>query len=54
MRIHSNATVFGGIHIDSRVEIGAGAVVNKDIPNDCTVVGNLCRIISRRRVNKEI
>lgn len=47
VRIHSNATVFGGIHIGSRVEIGAGAVVNKDIPDDCTVVGNPCRIISR-------
>lgn len=47
VRIHSNATVFGGIHIGSRVEIGAGAVVNKDIPDDCTVVGNPCRIIRR-------
>lgn len=45
VRIHSNATVFGGIHIGNRVEIGAGAVVNKDIPDDCTVVGNPCRII---------
>ncbi len=45
--IYSNAVVFGGITIGSNVEIGAGAVVNKDIPDNCTVVGNPFRIIPR-------
>ncbi len=44
--IYANAVVFGGIHIGSNVNIGAGAVVNKDVPDCCTVVGNPMRIIS--------
>lgn len=43
--IYPNATVFGGITVGSRVQIGAGALVNKDVPSDCTVVGNPMRII---------
>jgi serine O-acetyltransferase len=47
VQIHTNAIVFGGIRVGSRVEIGAGAVVNKDVPDDCLVVGNPMRIIDR-------
>lgn len=43
--IYANAVVFGGIHIGNNVKIGAGAVVNKDVPDNCTVVGNPGRII---------
>ncbi len=43
--IYANAVIFGGIHIGNNVKIGAGAVVNKDVPDDCTVVGNPMRII---------
>lgn len=46
VEIYANAVVFGGITIGDNVKIGAGAVVNKDIPDNCTVVGNPCRIIS--------
>ena len=43
--IYANAVIFGGIHIGSNVKIGAGAVVNRDVPDNCTVVGNPMRII---------
>ncbi len=43
--IYTNAIVFGSITIGNNVVIGAGAVVNRDIPDNCTVVGNPCRII---------
>lgn len=47
--IYTNAIVFGGITIGNNVVIGAGAVVNCDIPDDCTVVGNPCRIIEHTK-----
>ncbi|MBU5428787.1 hypothetical protein KQI22_01735 [Kineothrix sp. MSJ-39] len=43
--IYANAVVIGNIKIGSNVKIGAGAVVNKDVPDNCTVVGNPMRII---------
>ncbi len=45
VEIFANALIFGGIHIGNNVKIGAGAVVNKDVPDNCTVVGNPMRII---------
>lgn len=45
VEIYANAIVFGGITIGNNVKIGAGAVVNKDVPDNCTVVGNLGRIV---------
>lgn len=45
VEIYANAVVFGGITIGNNVKIGAGAVVNKDIPDNCTVVGNPGKII---------
>ena len=45
--ISTNAVVFGHITIGNNVRIGAGAIVNKDIPDHCTVVGNPFRIIKR-------
>ena len=44
--IYANAVIFGGIKIGNNVKIGAGAVVNKDIPDNCTVIGNPLRIIT--------
>ncbi len=40
VKIFTGATVFGGIHIGNHVTIGAGAVVNMDVPDNCTVTGN--------------
>ena len=45
VHIYTGAIVFGGIHIGNNVEIGAGALVNKDVPDNCTVIGNPMRII---------
>ena len=45
VRIMTGATVFGGITIGNNVTIGANTVVNKDVPADCTVVGNPARIV---------
>lgn len=43
--IAANATVIGGITIGDNVTIGAGSLVNKDIPSNCVVVGNPARIL---------
>lgn len=45
VEVYANAIVFGGINVGNNVKIGAGAVVNKDIPDNCTVVGNPGRIV---------
>lgn len=43
--VYTGAVVIGGITIGNNCKIGAGAVVNKDVPDNCTVVGNPMRII---------
>lgn len=53
VEIFANAVVFGGITVGNNVKIGAGAVVNMDVPDNCTVVGNPCRIIEAKGDNKE-
>ena len=40
-----NVVVLPGVTIGSNVVIGAGCVVNKDVPSNVVVVGNPCRII---------
>ena len=40
-----NVVVIGGVRIGNNVNIGAGAVVTKDVPDNCTVIGNPARII---------
>ena len=47
VRIMTGATVFGGIHVGDNVIIGANAVVNKSVPEGCTVVGNPARIVKQ-------
>lgn len=42
------ACLVNGVHIGNNVKIGAGAVVVKDIPDDCTAVGNPVRIINNK------
>ena len=39
VKIHAGAKVIGGISIGDNVVIGANAVVVKDVPHNCTVVG---------------
>lgn len=43
--IGAGAILLGGITIGENTKIGAGAVVVKDVPANCTVVGNPARII---------
>lgn len=45
VEVYANAVVFGGINIGNNVKIGAGTVVNKDVPDNCIVVGNPGKII---------
>ncbi len=45
--IGMGAAILGPIHIGDHCRIGANAVVNKDIPSDCTVVGIPGRIVRR-------
>ncbi|AFY50977.1 serine O-acetyltransferase [Nostoc sp. PCC 7524] len=46
--VGTGAKVLGNIHIGDRVRVGAGSVVLRDVPPDCTVVGIPGRIISRQ------
>ena len=51
--IGAGAVVCGGITIGDNVQIGANAVVMKDVPSNCTVIGNPAIIIRKdgERVN---
>ncbi|MCT4589745.1 MAG: serine acetyltransferase [Carboxylicivirga sp.] len=44
--IGCNAVIIGDIKVGNNVQIGAATLVNCDIPDNATVVGNPCRIIS--------
>ena len=43
--VGAGAKVLGPINIGNHVKIGAGAIVLKDVPDQCTVVGNPGRIV---------
>lgn len=45
--IGGNVCVLPGVTIGDNVVIGAGSVVNKDIPSNCVAVGNPCRVIKQ-------
>lgn len=45
--IFAGAKIFGNITIGNDVVIGANCVVNKNIPDNCIVVGNPCRILKK-------
>ena len=47
VRISAGAKVLGGVVVGNDVTVGANAVVVKDVPDGCTVVGVLGRIIKR-------
>jgi len=46
--IGANVCIIGDIVIGDNVIIGAGSVVTKSIPSDCTVVGNPARILEKK------
>ena len=43
--IGPGAKILGGVHIGNRVNIGANAVIVKDVPDDTTVVVDHPRMI---------
>ncbi len=45
--IGANVTVLPGVAIGSNTIIGAGSVVNRDIPEGVIAVGNPCRVVRR-------
>ena len=45
MWIGGNVIVLPGVTIGDNVVIGAGSVVNKDIPPNSVAVGNPCKVI---------
>lgn len=40
-----NSIIMPGVHIGNQVIIGGGAIVTKDIPDNCIAVGNPARVI---------
>jgi len=56
VRICTGAIIIGNITIGENSTIGAGALVLKDVPNNCTVVGNPAYIIKRNglKVNEKL
>lgn len=51
VELHAGCIVIGGITIGENVIIGAGAVVVKDVPANCIVVGNPGRILEKKRIS---
>lgn len=43
--IGGGAYILPGVHIGDNVIVGMGAVVTKDVPNNCIVAGNPAKII---------
>jgi len=54
VKVGANAVIIGDIHIGHNVYIGAGAVVTKSVPDNCTVVGNPARIVKKDGVKVDI
>lgn len=48
--IGAGAIVIGNVHIGQGAIIGAGAVVVKDVPSHCTVVGNPAYVVKRNNL----
>lgn len=47
-QLGSNCTILPNVKIGKNVLVGAGAVVTKDVPNNCVVVGVPAKIIKER------
>lgn len=47
--VGAGSKIFGEITIGNNVIIGANSVINKSVPDNCTVVGNPMRIIKTDR-----
>ena len=49
VNLGSNVVIIGNITIGNNVNVGAGTVITKDVPSNCTVVGNPFRIINKEK-----
>lgn len=52
--LYTSAIVIGDIKIGNNVAIGAGAVVTKNVADNCTVVGNPARIVKQNGIKVDI
>ena len=52
--VGAGSKVLGPINIGNHVKIGAGAIVLRDVPDQCTVVGNPGRIVRGPAVRPDI
>lgn len=52
--ISTGVTILSPVRIGDNVKIGAGAVVNKDIPSNCTIAGVPARILKNESDVREI
>lgn len=48
VNIYTGATIIGGIRIGNHVDVGAGAVVVQDVPDNCVVAGVPAQIVRRK------
>jgi len=49
--IGANVCIIGDITIGDNVIVGAGSVVVKSVPDNCTVVGNPARVLEKKETN---
>jgi len=52
--IGANSTILPGVTIGKKAIIGAGSLVNKDIPSYCIAAGNPCKPIKRWNADLQI
>lgn len=53
VQIGINSTVIGGIKVGNDVLIAPNTLVNQDIPDHSVVIGNPCRIISKKNATEQ-
>ena len=46
--IGTSVTILAGVKIGKNAVIGAGSVVTKDVPENCTVIGNPAKILETK------
>jgi acetyltransferase-like isoleucine patch superfamily enzyme len=52
--IGANVTIIGGVKVGIGTVIGAGSIVNKNLPPYTICAGNPCRVIKERKPSKKV